>query len=136
MDARRLDDCTVTELLKAAAAASASAASTPSGEWTDISNEIGDLLLIVDVGSVTGSFGSVNVQVQVGSDNTGASPVNAVDPRGTLLTITAAGVYGIAIDADKQPKSFIGITTTFTTVTAAVMSCVMVGRGNIAANVT
>lgn len=127
-DARNLGDSVVSALLPAAA--DASAPTTASGSWVDTSNYIGDILIVVNVGSVTGSYGSVKVQLQSAAANTGASAANeTADPRNSgLLTVTANGAYVFAYGTDYLANKYVGVAVTFTTVTAAVMSVEVIGR--------
>lgn len=138
-DARRLDDVTLKVMLATINAGSGAAASVQSGNWFDLTPLDDDVVVVVNVGSVTGGFGNIAVQLQVSAAATGAAPSNIVDPRGSLLNITALGTYAIAVNSDDVPamgggpfglSSFLGFTTTFTTVTAAVMSAWLVGRGD------
>ena len=111
--------------------ANASAPTTASGNWVDVENFLGDLLLVVNVGSVTGSFGSLKVQLQSASANTGSGAVNeTLDPRNAgLLTITAAGTYAMpyginylssyATSGNAGVGCFVGAKTTFTGITAS-----------------
>lgn len=128
MDARRLDDAVVSELLKAASGTSSGALSTPSGGWVDISGYQGDVVVIIDVGSVTGS-GTLAVALEVGDDNTGANPVACVDARGVSLNFAGAGLKALVVNSDSQPKNFIGIASTLTGFTAAVVCALLLGRG-------
>jgi hypothetical protein len=130
--ARRLDDVVVATLVAAQSATTSAGTSTPSGAWVDIENYDGDLLILVNVGVFTAT--SLNYQVQVSGANTGASPSNCVDPRGTTLAITAAGVYALALAVLSQPQPtagqtavYIGLTGTFTG-TSALVSAVLVAR--------
>lgn len=126
-DARRLDDILVSELIPSGA--HASAPTTASGSWVDISNYIGDVAIVVDVPSVTGSLGSLAVQAQVSAANTGASPANCVDARNSgLSTITAVGCSSFPINSDNQPANFLGVTCTYTGITAGQFSITIVGR--------
>jgi len=135
--ARLLDDCVVAASILAAS--QASAPTTGSGKWFDTTDVEGDILVVVNVGSVTGSFGSLAVQVQCADDVNGTGAANVVDPTsgssGTgytvaangLLTITATGTYAIAITG-AQAKRYLGVACTFTGITAAVMGVDIVTR--------
>ena len=132
-NARRLDDVIVTQLVAAQSATTSALASTPSGSWVDIENYDGDLLIVVNVGG--GTFSNLSIQPQMSSANTGAGATNCLDPRGAVLTITAAGIYGLALNVNNQPlpgspalPNFIGLTSTLTG-TNAVMSAALIARG-------
>jgi len=129
MDARRLDDCVPVELVPSGSHTSSAACSTASGNWTDLSNLDGDVLIVVDVASVTGT-GTLSLQVSESAANTGASPSNDPDPRGSLFTITAAGIYALAINARNAAARYLGIVGTLTGFTAAQFSAVAVTRAN------
>jgi hypothetical protein len=130
-DARKLDDAVVSPLLPAAS--DASAATTASGNWVDCSNYVGDLLVVINVGSVTGTLGSLAVQLQSAAANTGASAANeAADPRSAgLATITAVGTYTIVYAANYLANKFVGVSCSYTGITAAVMSVELIGRPKI-----
>ena len=112
------------------AAANAAAPTTGSGAWTDTENWCGDGLIVVSVGSVTGSFGSLKVQLQTSTANTGASAANATnDPRNAgLLTITATGTYVMPFNTDYLANNFVGVVCTYTTITASVFGVTLLGR--------
>lgn len=99
----------------------------------DVSNYVGDILIVVDLGSVTGSLGSLNVQMQSATAATGAAAANeTADPRNSgLLTVVALGAavmpYGINYLANK----FVGVATTFTGITACVAGVLVLGRKRI-----
>lgn len=128
-DARRLDDVGVAELIASGSKASSAAASTQSGNWLDVSQCEGDLLVVVNVASVTGT-GSLALQASQSAANTGASAANVVEPRGSLLTITAAGTYMMAIDQAKVGLQFFGLTGTLTGFTGVQLSAMVVGRSS------
>lgn len=111
------------------AGANASAPTTASGSWVDTENWIGDAVLVVNVGSVTGSFGSLKVQIECSAANTGTSPSNCADPRNAgLLTITALGTYVMPFNVDQLPLDFVGVACTYTGITAATFSAEIIGR--------
>jgi len=130
-DARNLGDLVALGPL-IPAAANASAPSTASGSWLDVSNCVGDAVIVVDVGAATGSFGSLKVQVQCSAANTGASAANIVDPRNSgLLTITAVGTYVMPFSTEYVANNFIGVVCTYTTITAATFGVTLLGRKSI-----
>jgi len=133
MDARRLDDLIPIpggaipgELLYT----TTTGGTTASGSWVDIENFDGDLVVVLDVHSVTGS-GSVNLQMSVSAANTGAGSVNAVDPGGTSLAPTAVGVYLLALGVDYQPQIYLGCTLSLTGFTATTSTVSVLGRKRI-----
>jgi hypothetical protein len=130
-DARQLGDSLGYPMV--VAGANATAPTTPSGSWIDISNAIGDLLLILNLGSVTGAFGSLKVQLQSATANTGASATNeAADPRNLgLITAGADGVFVIPYKTDFITNQFVGVACTFTGITAATFGVELVLRPKI-----
>lgn len=112
MQTLQLDEFDVKSLLAAQSAANTAAATTPSGSWADLSQYEGDVAVVINIGALTGS---INVKVQVGDDNTGANPVDAVDGRGIATGVkTGAGVFVLPIKKD-QSKAFIGVVGTVVT---------------------
>jgi|SRR5665213_660849 len=107
----------------------ASAPSTASGSWIDTENWCGDGLIVVSFGAVTGGFGSLKVQVQCSSANTGASAANIVDPRNAgLLTMIALGTYVMPFNTDYLANNFVGVVCTYTTITAGTFGVTLLGR--------
>lgn len=132
-DARQFTDVVGNVYPMIAAGANATAPTTGSGNWVDVSNAVGDLLIIVNLGSATGSFGSLKVQLQSAAANTGASAVNeASDPRNAgLITAVATGVYAMAYKTDYVANQFIGVNCTFTGITAATFGVELILRPKI-----
>jgi len=130
-DARNLGDCVAFPLLPAAV--DASAQTTGSGNWVDCSNFIGDLLIVVNIGANVGGYGSVKVQLQSATANTGAGAANeTADARNAgLLTVIANGVTVMAYDSDMLANKFVGVACTYTTITSATMSVELIARKSI-----
>lgn len=103
---------------------------TGSGSWVDVSNWIGDMLLVVDVSANVGGYGSITVQLQSATANTGAAAANETsDPRNSgLLTITANGTFVMPYSADKTANKFVGVNCVYTTVTSATFGVTLLGR--------
>jgi hypothetical protein len=108
----------------------AAAPTTTSGNWVDVSNWVGDSLILLDLSAQVGGFGSVKVQVQTAASNTGAGAANfTADTRNAgLLTAVALGIFAIPIDTDAVPNNFVGVTCTYTTVTSATFGVTLLGR--------
>jgi hypothetical protein len=109
-DAFQRDDEVASSLLNPVSAANTAAATTGSGNWVDLSQYAGDVLVTLNVGAVTGSIAG---KLQVGDDNTGA---NAVDITGaTFSTLSAAGVANLSLNSDGTAKRYLGFVGTIVT---------------------
>jgi hypothetical protein len=109
-DAFQRDDEVASSLLNPVSAANTAAATTGSGNWVDLSQYAGDVLVTLNVGAVTGSIAG---KLQVGDDNTGA---NAVDITGaTFATLSAAGVANLSLNSDGTAKRYLGFVGTIVT---------------------
>jgi hypothetical protein len=112
------------------AAVNAAAPTTGSGSWVDISNWVGDGIIVVDLAANVGGFGSVKVQLQTATNAAGAGAANfTLDSRNSgLLTMTALGTYVMVFDTDAIPTNFLGCACTYTTVTSATFGVTALGR--------
>lgn len=136
-DARLLDDAVPVSLLAAVSAANTAAATSGAGLWTDITNYVGDVLIVQCVGLLTGTPGSFAGKLQAGSD---ANGTGAADLGITFTSITtntpAAGqfVQTAAVDAAQLTvagKTFIGYVGTVTGFTAVLVAVALIGRKRI-----
>lgn len=101
---------TTTSLVPAKSAANTAAATTAASGWLDVRQYDGELLIVQNVGALTGS---VVGKLQGG---TSASGANAVDIPGAVFTLAdEAGVQSIAIDPKAVTGGFLGYVGTIAT---------------------
>jgi len=125
-DARRLDDViAISELFYTAT----TGGSTASGSWQDLEQFVGDVLVVVDVHSITGS-GTVTVTVQGSAANTGSSPATAVGTAAIAIataSVTPPAVFVGAYDPGENLQ-FLGVNVSYTGVTGSILTVALIGR--------
>lgn len=128
-DARLLDDCQAASLLNAVSAANTAGATSPSGAWLDVSNFVGDILVVQNVGVCTGA-GSINGKLQAATDATGAGAADVTGATFTSITSSPGGCQVYAISPDQCPaaKTFIGYVGTIAGFSAVLVSVTAHGR--------
>lgn len=131
-DARLLDDCQAAALLLPVSAANTAAATSGAGAWLDISNFIGDILVVQNVGALTGA-GSLNGKLQAASDANGTGAADVTGATFTSITTSPGGCQIYAISPDQMPsnKTFLGYVGTITGFTAALIGVSAHGRKRI-----
>ncbi len=106
---------------------------TASGNWVDCSNYVGDLLMLVNLGAVSGGPGSISVQFKSANSAAGSSAViEATDPRNAgLATLTSSGVVAVPYRANCISNKYAGASCTLSGVSSAVLSVDLIGRPKI-----
>lgn len=102
---------TMTSLLDAVSAANTAAATSGSGKWLDVRPYDGEILVIQQVGAVTGS---ITGKLQSASD---ANGTGAADIAGATFAIVSAAnnTQSIAVDPKKVVGGFLGYVGTIVT---------------------
>ena len=110
-DSTQRDDLVAFQMLSAISAANTAAATSGNGNWMDLSQYQGDILVTLNVGAVTGS---VTGKLQTADD---ANGTNAVDITGATFTAVSAAnkVQSIAISAQGTAKRYLGFVGTVVT---------------------
>lgn len=128
-DARLLDDCVTGILVSAVSAANTAAATSGAGQWFDVSNWVGDLLIVQNLGALTGA-GSVNGKMQAASDVNGTGAADITGATFTSVTTSPGGAQVLAVDPATLPsnKTFIGYVGTITGFTAVLIAVTVVAR--------
>ena len=130
-DARLLDDCGAAALLAPISATTTAAATSGSGAWLDISNFIGDILVVQNIGVCSGT-GSINGKLQAASDANGTSAADVTGATFTSVTAsTNCQVYAISPDQVPAAKTFIGYVGTISGFTAVLVGVSAHGRKRI-----
>ena len=102
---------TMTSLIDAVSAANTAAATSGSGKWLDVRPYDGEILVIQQIGAVTGS---ITGKLQSASD---ANGTGAADITGATFTIvsSANSTQSIAVDPKKVTGGFLGYVGTIAT---------------------
>lgn len=131
-DARLLDDCQAAPLLAPVSAANTAAATSGAGLWLDISNFVGDILVVQNVGVCTGA-GSINGKLQAASDVNGTGAADVTGATFTSITTSPGGCQVYAISPDQVPaaKTFIGYVGTIAGFSAVLVGVSAHGRKRI-----
>lgn len=110
-DAFQRDDEVPTQAVVPVSATNTAAATSGSGQWTDLSNYAGDVLVTQSIGAVTGS---ITGKMQVADD---ANGTNAVDVTGAVFTAVSAAnnVQNISLNSDGTAKRYLGYVGTIVT---------------------
>lgn len=110
---------TVTSLIDAVSAANTAAATSGSGKWLDVRTYEGDILVVQQIGAVTGS---ITGKLQSATD---ANGTGAADITGYTYTIvnSANNSQTVVVDAKKVAGGFLGYVGTI--VTGPALTCVV-----------
>lgn len=114
---------TVTSLIDAVSAANTAAATSGNGKWLDVRSYDGDIVLVQQIGAVTGS---ITGKLQSASD---ANGTGAADISGYTYTVvnSANNSQAVVVDPKKVPGGFLGYVGTIVT-GPALVSVVAVGQ--------
>jgi len=128
-DARLLDDVQAVCLLAAVSAANTAAATSGTGLWLDVSNFLGDVLIVQNIGACTGA-GSVNGKLQAGSDANGTGAADITGATFTSVVATGPNCQIYALDPSQCPaaKTFIGYVGTIAGFSAVLIGVSAHGR--------
>lgn len=110
-DAFQRDDEVPTQAVVPVSATNTAAATSSTGQWTDLSAYAGDVLVTQSIGAVTGS---ITGKLQVADD---ANGTNAVDVTGAVFTAvsSANNVQNISLNSDGTAKRYLGYVGTIVT---------------------
>lgn len=110
---------TATSLIDAASAANTAAATSGNGKWLDVRAYEGDIIVVQQIGAVTGS---ITGKLQSASDANGTS---AADISGYTYTAvsSANNSQTVVVDPKKVPGGFLGYVGTI--VTGPALTCVV-----------
>lgn len=114
---------TVTSLIDAVSAANTAAATSGSGKWLDVRTYEGDIVIVQQIGAVTGS---ITGKLQSASD---ANGTGAADISGYTYTAvsSANNSQAVVVDAKKVVGGFLGYVGTIVT-GPALVSVIAVGQ--------
>lgn len=97
-------------ILPSVVAANTAAATSGAVQWLDTMALEGDILVVLNAASVTGSIAG-KLQSATSSSGAGAADI----PGATFTTLSAAGSAVLAIDANWMPQRFLGFVGTVVT---------------------
>lgn len=114
---------TVTSLIDAASAANTAAATSGSGKWLDVRSYDGDLVVVQQIGAVTGS---ITGKLQSATDANGTGAADITGATYTLVN-SANNSQAIVVNPKKVVGGFLGYVGTIVT-GPALTSVVVVGQ--------
>lgn len=117
---------TMTSLINAVSAANTAAATSGSGKWLDVRPYDGEILVVQQIGAVTGS---ITGKLQSASDANGTGPADITGATFTAVS-SANDTQSIAVDPKKVVGGFLGYVGTIVT-GPALVSVVAGGKKKI-----
>lgn len=103
---------TMTSLLDAVSAANTAAATSGTGKWLDVRPYDGEILVIQQIGAVTGT---ITGKLQSASDANGTGAADITGATFTAVTSTGNNTQSIAVDPRKVVGGFLGYVGTVAT---------------------
>lgn len=103
---------TMTSLIDAASAANTAAATSGTGKWLDVRVYDGEILVIQQIGAVTGTIAG---KMQSASDANGTGAADITGATFTTVTSTGNSTQSIAVDPRKVVGGFLGYVGTVVT---------------------
>jgi hypothetical protein len=116
---------TSTSLLDAISAANTAAATSGSGKWLDVRPYDGEMLVTVNVGSVTGTI-ACKLQTATDANGTGAADLTG----GAFAATVTNSTVSLAVDVKKVVGGFLGVVGTIAT-GPSLVSCVASGKKHV-----